>query len=79
MRPRYYIFAGARGSTEVKKLYFNTYKEAATFIRDHAPTGPAKGRYHIYPVDSSGYASKSEGRTSYGRGNKEWEKRQGKK
>jgi len=74
MRPKYYIFVGAKGSTEIKKLYFNTYAEAAEFIKVHAPPGPPKGRYHIYPVDNSGYTSKSEGRTSFGKGNKEWEK-----
>jgi len=76
MKPKYYIYTAAKGSPENKKMYFNTYEEAHKFIKTHAPPGPPKGIYHIFPVDNSGYASKSEGRTSFGEGNKMWEKKQ---
>jgi hypothetical protein len=77
-KPKYYVYTGAKGSTagNGKKEYFVTLNEAQDFVLTHFPPGPAKGLYHIYPVDKSGYFSKSEGRTSFGAGNKKWEKNQ---
>lgn len=66
-KPRYFISISFK-----KKVYFETYADAKDYIRKHFPG--AKGMYHIYPVDKSGYTSKSDGRTSFGEGNKEWEK-----
>jgi len=74
-QPKYFIYNVPKGSPKNSRIYFNTYKEAWTYIRNHTPPGPDKGVYHIYPADNSGYTSKSDGRTSFGEGNKHWEKR----
>lgn len=79
MKPKYYISTTPRGSTKISKLYFATYAEALKYVRGHRPPEDKLGLYHIYPVDKSGYFSKSEGRTSFGEGNKEWEKNRRKK
>jgi hypothetical protein len=68
-KPRYYISISPN-----KKKCFNTYEEALEYIRKYRPLGDAKGKFHIYPVDKSGYTSKSDGRKSFGEGNKDWEK-----
>jgi hypothetical protein len=70
MKPKYFVSISPK-----KKIYFKTYSEAKDFIEHSFPAGKPKGRYHIYPVDKSGYTSKAEGRTSFGEGNKDWEKR----
>ena len=75
---KYYIYNVPKGSPKNSRIYFKTYNEARAYISAHAPPGPPKGVYHIYPADKSGYTSKSDGRTSFGEGNKPWEKMQGK-
>jgi hypothetical protein len=74
-KPAYYVYDVPKGSPKNQRIYFKSYEEARTFVRTHKPPGDTKGIYHIYPVDNSGYTSKSEGRTSFGEGNKDWEKR----
>lgn len=78
MKSKYYVFTAKRGSTDKKKLFFDTYAQAKSFVKAHSPDGDTKGIYHIYSVDPV-YYSKPEGRISFGTGNKEWEKRQRKK
>jgi hypothetical protein len=69
MKPKYFVSISPK-----KKIYFSTYTEAKDYVEHVFPPGAPKGRYHIYPVDNSGYTSKSEGRTSFGEGNKDWER-----
>jgi len=77
MKMKYYIYCAPKGSQlGGKRRYFPTYTEAYDYIKTHFPLGPVKGMFHIYPVDKSGYFSKAEGRTSFGEGNKDWEKQQ---
>jgi hypothetical protein len=57
-----------------KKLYFESYAEAWGYVMKHDASGTPGGIFHIYPVDNSGYTSKSNGRKSFGKGNKDWEK-----
>jgi len=73
---KYYIYNVPKGSPKNQRIYFATYAEAQKYIKAHRPPGDNKGIFHIYPVDKSGYFSKSDGRTSFGEGNKEWEKKQ---
>lgn len=73
-KPAYYIYESPKGSHNEKRIYFSSYEEARKFVKTHRPAGDNKGIYHIYPVDNSGYASPSNGRKSFGDGNKEWEK-----
>jgi hypothetical protein len=68
-KPTYYIYLG-----NGRKMYFSSYSDARDYANNYWPMN-AKGivgMYHIYPVDKSGYFSKSEGRISFGEGNKEW-------
>jgi len=69
----HYIYDVPKGSSSEKRIYFKSYKEAWKYVMEHQPPGGVKGIYHIYPADNSGYTSKSEGRKSFGKGNKEWE------
>lgn len=71
----YYVYEVPKGSPKTQRIYFSSYEEARKFVKTHKPTGrDNKGVYHIYPVDNSGYASPSNGRKSFGEGNKDWEK-----
>lgn len=71
----YYIYELPEGNQKGQRIYFKTYEEAKRFTRSHRPHGGNnKGLYHIYPVDNSGYTSPSDGRKSFGEGNKEWSK-----
>jgi hypothetical protein len=59
-----------------KRRYFLSLSDAKDYVKTHFPVkvkGSA-GMYHIYPVDKSGYTSKSDGRTAFGEGNREWKK-----
>jgi hypothetical protein len=63
--------------TNGDRKYFFSYLDAKDYVDKFAPfmTGKKRiGIYHIYPFDKSGYTSKSDGRTSFGEGNKEWKK-----
>jgi hypothetical protein len=75
---KYYIYDVPKGSAKNKRKYFATYADAAKYIRRNHPPDDDKcmGIFHIYPVDNSGYASPSNGRKSFGAGNKDWEKNQ---
>ena len=75
MKLKYYVFTAKKGSTGQKKEFFDTYEDARKFVKATRPEGDIKALYHIYPVDPV-YFSKSEGRTSFGEGNKDWEKKQ---
>ena len=75
MKSKYYVFTAKRGSTDHKKEFFDTYEEARKFVKTHHPDGNPKAVFHIYPANPI-YYSKSEGRTSFGEGNKDWEKKQ---
>ena len=76
----YYVYEVPKGSPKNQRIYFKTYVEAKKFVQTHRPPGgDNKGIYHIYPVDNSGYASPSNGRKSFGEGNKEWENKKGRK
>jgi hypothetical protein len=78
MKAKYYIYTVKKGSSESSRKYFDTYEEARKFVRNNHPPGDTKGIYHIYPVNPV-YYSKSDGRKSFGAGNKEWEKSRRKK
>jgi hypothetical protein len=75
-KPTHYIFLG-----NGRKMYFSSYSDAKDYIKMHWPMNSKGivGLYHIYPVDKSGYFSKSDGRKSFGEGNKEWEKKNDRK
>lgn len=71
----HYIYDVPKGSTKEKKIYFPSYAEAWRYVMEHDASGAPGGIFHIYPVDNSGYTSKSNGRKSFGEGNKDWENR----
>jgi hypothetical protein len=71
----HYIYDAPKGSPTEKRIYFKSYGEAWKYVMEHQPAGGVKGIYHIYPVDNSGYTSKSDGRKSFGEGNKDWERK----
>jgi hypothetical protein len=62
-KPTHWIYEAKKGSPVGKRVYFNSYAEAKRYVDNYMP-GP-KGIYHIYPVDGSGYQSKSTGRKSF--------------
>ena len=71
----HYIYDVPSGSTKEKHIYFLSYAEAWRYVMEHDATGAPGGMFHIYPVDNSGYTSRSEGRKSFGEGNKDWERK----
>jgi len=60
-KPTYWVYAQTKGKVhdETKRVYFNSYAEAKRYIDKYTPG--ERGRYHIYPVDQSGYTSKDRG------------------
>lgn len=72
----YYIYDVPKGSPKNRRKYFKTHADARNYIRKHQPEGAPKGVFHIYPTDNSGYTSPSDGRKSFGNGNRQWEQRQ---
>jgi phage-related protein len=60
----YIIFVPIDG--EPHRIYFFSHSEARTYASKHGRKGE---HFHIYPVDNTGFTSKSKGRTSIGAGN----------